>query len=78
MKDLGDLKDWVKTEGRRFEFNGRQIRNIVSTALGIAMAQERKLERRDMASVARQTEDFKKDLITQEAIYKDRQIKSHS
>ena len=78
MKDLEDLKDWVKKEGRRFDFNGRQIRNIVSTALGIAMAQNRMLERSDMSSVARQTDDFKKDLLTQEAIYKDRHIKSHS
>ncbi|KAI3337622.1 hypothetical protein HD806DRAFT_518423 [Xylariaceae sp. AK1471] len=68
------LEEWVKKDGRRFDFNGRQIRNVISTALGIALADNRKLETDDLASVARQTDDFKRDLSTQEAIYRDRQI----
>jgi hypothetical protein len=65
---------WVKKEGKRLDFNGRQIRNVVSTALGIALAEDRKLLKEDLTNVARQTDDFKRDLSTVEAIYKDRQI----
>tara|TARA_R110002060_G_scaffold38337_1_gene49564 strand:+ start:1136 stop:1351 length:216 start_codon:yes stop_codon:yes gene_type:complete len=69
---------WVDKEGKRFDFNGRQIRNIISTALGIALAENRKLCRDDLSSVARQTDTFKRDLSTQEAIYRDRQINPRS
>ncbi|KAI8629481.1 hypothetical protein F5Y19DRAFT_83527 [Xylariaceae sp. FL1651] len=74
VDNLQDLNKWVRTDGKRFDFNGRQIRNVLSTALGIALADKRKLQRDDIASVARQTDDFKRDLSTQEAIYRDRQI----
>ena len=78
VEDWSNIDNWVQKEGKRKEFNGRQIRNVVSTALGIALAGDRKLTREDLATVARQTEDFKKDLATQEAIYRDRQISSRS
>ncbi|KAI1116481.1 hypothetical protein F5Y14DRAFT_459113 [Nemania sp. NC0429] len=73
IEDLSDLTKWVEKDGKKFEFNGRQIRNIISTALGIAHADKRKLNRDDLISVARQTDDFKRHLATQEAIYRDRQ-----
>ncbi|KAI1741360.1 hypothetical protein F4680DRAFT_416583 [Xylaria scruposa] len=74
VEDLRDVKAWASKDGKRFDFNGRQIRNVLSTALGIALAEGRKLSREDLISVARQTDDFKRDLSTQEAIYRDRQI----
>ncbi|RYP47914.1 hypothetical protein DL768_006110 [Monosporascus sp. mg162] len=74
IDNLKDLESWVRKDGKRYDFNGRQIRNVISTALGIALADGRKLSRDDLASVARQTDDFKRDLSTQEAIYRDRQI----
>ncbi|KAI0197648.1 hypothetical protein F4808DRAFT_438237 [Astrocystis sublimbata] len=74
VSNYKELETWVKKEGKRYDFNGRQIRNVISTALGIALADEKKLEKDHLASVARQTDEFKRDLSTQEAIYKDRQI----
>ncbi|KAI0490382.1 hypothetical protein F4859DRAFT_520199 [Xylaria cf. heliscus] len=74
VEDLADLKAWASKDGKRYDFNGRQIRNVLSTALGIARAENRGLNREDLIGVARQTDDFKRDLSTQEAIYRDRQI----
>ncbi|KAI8953162.1 P-loop containing nucleoside triphosphate hydrolase protein [Xylaria longipes] len=74
VDNLRDLEMWAKKDGKRYDFKGRQIRNVLSTALGIAQAEGRKLDREDLISVARQTDDFKRDLSTQEAIYRDRQI----
>ena len=74
IENLEDLEDWVKIDGKRFGFNGRQIRNVVSTALGIAMARNRKLKRGDLSSVARQTDDFTRDLGGPWKNYASRQI----
>jgi hypothetical protein len=79
-KDLidspNDIDDWITSEVESFDFNGRQIRNVVSTALGIALAEGRKLIRNDMAVVSKQTDHFKRDLSAQEAIYRAKQIES--
>ncbi|KAI1357507.1 hypothetical protein F5Y08DRAFT_324151 [Xylaria arbuscula] len=74
VDDLDDLQKWARKEGKRYKFNGRQIRNVLSTALGLARAEGKRLRREDLISVAQQTEEFKQDLHEQEAIYKDRQI----
>jgi hypothetical protein len=76
IENPNKLRQWVKRDGKRLDFNGRQIRNVISTALGIARADNRKLDVDDIVNVARRTEDFKRDLSTQEAIYRDRQINS--
>ena len=79
VENYEEVRKWVEKEGKRFDFNGRQIRNVISTALGIALAnQNRKLTREDLATVARQTDDFKRDLSIQEGIYKDRHINPRS
>jgi len=73
-----DIKDWVSDEAGRLDFNGRQIRNVVSTALGIALAENRKMCRRDLSIIARQTDSFKRELAAQEAIYRDRHVNPRS
>jgi len=78
VEDYDEIKDWVAEEGKRLDFNGRQIRNVISTALGIALAGNRKMRRRDLAVIARQTDNFKRELSAQEAIYRDRQINPRS
>jgi hypothetical protein len=74
VDDFTDIMGWVDDDGKRYNFNGRQIRNVISTALGIALAEPGKLKRRHLSLVARQTESFKKDLSGQEAVFRDRQI----
>ncbi|KAH7398262.1 P-loop containing nucleoside triphosphate hydrolase protein [Pyrenochaeta sp. MPI-SDFR-AT-0127] len=67
-----DLISWVKKDGKKFQFNGRQIRNVVSTAMGIALVDEGggKLKREHLVRVAQQTKEFKQDLKSQEEIFK--------
>ncbi|KAI0110864.1 hypothetical protein GGR51DRAFT_557864 [Nemania sp. FL0031] len=74
VDNFTDLKAWATKDSKRYNFNGRQIRNVLSTALGIARAEGRGLRRDDVIEVAQQTDDFKRDLYEQEAIYRDRQI----
>ncbi|EFX04252.1 aaa family ATPase [Grosmannia clavigera kw1407] len=74
VQDWNAIKEWVHQEGRIKQFNGRQIRNTVYTAMGMAHAEARKLERADLVTVARNTEAFKKVLSDNEAVYRSRQI----
>lgn len=76
VEDLRELIKWATKDGKRFDFNGRQIRNVVSTALSIALANKEKLNTEHLAMVARQTDEFKRDLSVQEGIYKDKQIRN--
>jgi hypothetical protein len=72
VADYEDFKKWVKSSGKEYAFNGRQIRNAVSTALGLALMEKigMRLSRDHLDLVARQTEKFKIDLAAQEAVSK--------
>lgn len=73
MENYDDLISWVRKDGKKFQFNGRQIRNVVSTAMGIALVDKEsggKLKRDHLVRVAQQTKDFKQDLKSQEEIFK--------
>lgn len=77
VEDMPNIKKWVDEDGKRFSFNGRQIRNVVSTAMGLARAEDLtlpKLQRGHLSKVARQTESFQKELAAQETIYRAHQI----
>ncbi|KAF2086542.1 P-loop containing nucleoside triphosphate hydrolase protein, partial [Saccharata proteae CBS 121410] len=39
VDDFSEVKEWVEVDGCEFDFNGRQIRNVVSTAMGLARAE---------------------------------------
>ncbi|RSL48177.1 hypothetical protein CEP51_015671 [Fusarium floridanum] len=66
---------WVREEGKTKQFNGRQIRNIVSTAMGMAHANGRLLHRGDLLLVAQNTDAFKRALADQEAVFRNNQIR---
>ena len=82
VHDINDLKRWVaKRPASRMNLNGRQIRNIVSTALGLAMMDNGedfdndddddgdgngRLRRKHLIQVTEQTMNFKAELHTQE------------
>lgn len=71
--DYDDLLEWVHRETRKLAFNDRQIRNVVSTAMGIALVDEAnggKLKRSHLIRVVEQTKQFKQDLIAEEELYK--------
>ncbi|KAF2645288.1 P-loop containing nucleoside triphosphate hydrolase protein [Massarina eburnea CBS 473.64] len=74
VHDYNDLDKWVRDYGRKFQFNGRQIRNVIGTAMGLAMMDEEhpdgKLRRVHLSRVAEQTKTFKLDLKSQEDMFK--------
>lgn len=77
VHNYDDIKKWVQRDGRKLPFNGRQIRNVVSTALGVALMEEdAKLKRDHLINIANQTNAFKRDFRTQEAIYRARNLAS--
>ncbi|KAH7117900.1 aaa family ATPase [Dendryphion nanum] len=69
---LDQLEAWVKKDGGKLPFNGRQIRNVVSTALGVALkdGSNGRVKREHLVTIAEHTKTFKQDLSSQEAIYK--------
>ncbi|KAI4682480.1 uncharacterized protein J4E88_005370 [Alternaria novae-zelandiae] len=73
VHNFDDLMKWVEKDSRKLGFNGRQIRNVVSTAMGIALVDKEnggKLKREHLMRVAEQTKQFKTDLIAEEEMYK--------
>ncbi|MCJ1244500.1 hypothetical protein MMC30_001698 [Trapelia coarctata] len=79
VKEKGHIENWDKvckwvTKEANYNLNGRQIRNIVTSAMGLARAGERKLRVEDLADVARMTKEFKQDTSVQEAVYRASQI----
>jgi len=78
IKNWDRVKNWVEKEGCKSsnKFNGRQIRNIVSCAMGLAREADRKLEREDLVDVARMTKAFKEETNLQEALYRAQQLDS--
>ena len=78
VKDWDDVMDWVKEvcddPSRDEMLNGRQIRNIVSTAVAIAQADGRKLERRYLKDVWKHTTAFMSALQEQNMLYRNKQI----
>lgn len=55
-------------------FNGRQIRNIVSAAMGLARASNELLTKDHLELVSDATEAFQKDLSDREAVYRATQL----
>jgi inorganic pyrophosphatase/exopolyphosphatase len=63
---------WVEKDIKKFHFNGRQIRNVVSTAMGIALVDEsgdEMLKKEHLVRVAEQTKSFKDDLKAEEKMF---------
>ncbi|KAJ2898397.1 ATPase family AAA domain-containing protein 3B [Zalerion maritima] len=64
------VKDWVTEDGCAARFNGRQIRNIVSTAMAIANANSRPLKMEDLKLVAKHVKKFIEVLFEREIKYR--------
>jgi ATP-dependent Clp protease ATP-binding subunit ClpA len=86
IDDYGDIKEWLEEVVYNQEFDGRQIRNIVTTALGLARAEAQgtsegnsrtrgKLALKHMKRAFVNVRDFKNDFHTQMQRYKDSQEK---
>ena len=64
IKDRSKIMDWVD-EDFRDRFNGRDIRNILSSAIAIARAQGRPLELKDIKTMRDSKRKFKEYLFEQ-------------
>lgn len=67
VKDLKSIQNWVTNDiiKRKAGFDGRQIRNIVSCAMNLARADNRKLERDDLMKVVDIVREFKTEFQMQ-------------
>ncbi|PQE03101.1 P-loop containing nucleoside triphosphate hydrolase protein [Rutstroemia sp. NJR-2017a BVV2] len=71
IKGYDDVTEWLEEDVWKMGLDGRQIRNIVTSALGLARAEKRtKLEKKDLKQVLSNVKDFKDEFIRQFENYK--------
>ncbi|KXX79795.1 ATPase family AAA domain-containing protein 3B [Madurella mycetomatis] len=76
VSDINAVLQWVEEVGKEKDFNGRQIRNVVSTAMAIANADEMKLAPTHLNEVCKHVTQFKKALQEQETLFRAAQIEN--
>ncbi|KAL9627222.1 MAG: hypothetical protein Q9164_007669, partial [Protoblastenia rupestris] len=63
--------DWLEEDVIQMKFDGRQIRNIVTSALALARAQKQpRLEKRHIKAVLNNVKNFKEEFLKQYEKYK--------
>lgn len=80
IEDYADIKDWLDDSVYKERLDGRQIRDMITTALGLALAESRsgggqKLNKRHLKRAFGNINDFKRDFNTQMQRYIDDQEK---
>ena len=74
VKDMESIRSWLNEDVTKMGLDGRQIRNVVTSALNVARAQgKRQLEQRDIKKVLEYVKDFKDDIVKQFEKYKGEQ-----
>lgn len=74
VKDMGNIKEWLQEDVLKMDLDGRQIRNIITSALGLARAQKKsQLEKNDIKTVLTNVKTFKDEFIKQYEKYKTEQ-----
>jgi hypothetical protein len=71
-KVSGAIEKWLRDEYDDLQFNGRQIRNIISSAMDLACAEHSKLEPRHIKTMWNVTRTFQNYLKEQTIRAKDR------
>lgn len=67
-EDKGDIERWVKRDATEYNLNGRQIRNIVTSAQALARSEKKLLTRDHLDDVLKMTDKFQRalqDVISQ-------------
>lgn len=67
-EDRRDIERWVKREATEYNLNGRQIRNIVTSAQALARSEKKLLTRDHLDDVLKMTDKFQRalqDVISQ-------------
>lgn len=66
VQDSAAIEEWLETDVLRFKLDGRQIRNVMMSALSLARARRaRKLELRHLKEVVLNMDDFKQEFVKQ-------------
>ena len=74
VKGMEDIREWLEEDVIKMGLDGRQIRNIVTSALGLARAQGKsRLEKSHIKMILSNVKDFKDEFIKQFEKYKSEQ-----
>jgi hypothetical protein len=74
FKDMSTIEQWLQREIRHVKFDGRQIRNVVTSALRLVRAcRDRQLEKDHLSDVVDNVHEFKLEFIQQYENYKTQQ-----
>lgn len=74
VKDMDQIREWLEEDVIKMGLDGRQIRNIVTSALGLARAQRKsRLEKSHIKMMLSNVKDFKDEFIKQFEKYKSEQ-----
>lgn len=74
VKDMEHIKEWIKEDVCKIGLDGRQTRNIVTSALGLARAERwSKLDKKDLKKVLNNVRDYKDDFVRHFEKYKNSQ-----
>ncbi|KAF1949695.1 P-loop containing nucleoside triphosphate hydrolase protein [Byssothecium circinans] len=76
VKDMGEIMTWVRSEviRRKYSFDGRQIRNVISCAMTLARAHGKKLSKDQIMDVV----DFVREFKTEFQLQFDRYLSSQA
>jgi hypothetical protein len=71
VKDMKGIREWLEEDVIRIGLDGRQIRNIITGACGLARAHKKeKLEKSHIKTMLSNVKDFKSEFIRQYEAYK--------
>lgn len=71
VEDMEVIHKWLEEDVCRMGLDGRQIRNIVTSALGLARAEGKtKIDQKMIKQVQRNVKDFKDEFVKQFEKYK--------
>ncbi|KUL84580.1 hypothetical protein ZTR_08759 [Talaromyces verruculosus] len=78
VNDMKDIEKWLQRRVHRSKLDGRQIRNVVTSALSLALARgDRKLDKEYLSEIWDNVHDFKFEFIWQYENYKTQQKRSN-
>lgn len=71
VKDMEDIREWLQEDVCKMGLDGRQIRNIVTSALGLARAEGKsRVEKKYIKKILSNVKDFKDEFVRQFEKYK--------
>ena len=74
VKDYDEILEWIEEDVHKMGLDGRQIRNTITCALGLARAEKKeKLDKKHIKKALTNVKDFKDEFIRQYEIYKNSQ-----